>query len=114
MKMPRSALLLGSLAAFALLPGCNTNGTGNGGNPQDTLTIGFIYVGPKDDYGYNQAHAQGAAAVQKMPGVKALEVEMVKETVDVQKTMKGMIEDDNAKLLFPSSFGYFPHVLEVA
>jgi basic membrane protein A len=25
-------------------------------------TIGFIYVGSRDDYGYNQAHAQGAAA----------------------------------------------------
>ena len=23
------------------------------------VTIGFIYVGPKDDYGYNQAHALG-------------------------------------------------------
>ncbi len=32
------------------------------------LTIGFIYVGPKDDYGYNQAHAEGAAAVKKMDG----------------------------------------------
>lgn len=21
--------------------------------------VGFIYVGPKDDYGYNQAHAEG-------------------------------------------------------
>ncbi|TGV74139.1 twin-arginine translocation signal domain-containing protein, partial [Mesorhizobium sp. M00.F.Ca.ET.149.01.1.1] len=25
-------------------------------------TVGFIYVGPKDDYGYNQAHAEGAAS----------------------------------------------------
>ncbi len=25
------------------------------------FVVGFIYVGPKDDYGYNQAHAQGAA-----------------------------------------------------
>jgi simple sugar transport system substrate-binding protein len=33
-------------------------------------TIGFIYVGPKDDYGYNQAHAEGAAALKKaMHGV---------------------------------------------
>ncbi len=24
----------------------------------------FIYVGPKDDYGYNQAHAEGAAALK--------------------------------------------------
>jgi len=27
-------------------------------------TIGFIYVGSRDDYGYNQAHAQGAAALK--------------------------------------------------
>ena len=27
--------------------------------------VGFIYVGPRDDFGYNQAHAQGAAAVAK-------------------------------------------------
>ena len=29
-------------------------------------TIGFIYVGSRDDYGYNQAQAQGAAALKKM------------------------------------------------
>src|SRR5262249_37041086 len=77
--------------------------------------IGFIYVGPKDDYGYNQAHAEGAAAVKKMPDVKVMEEERVPETVDVQKTMKSMIELDGAKLLFPTSFGYFdPHVLKMA
>ena len=27
------------------------------------VTIGFIYVGPKDDYGYNQGHALGATSV---------------------------------------------------
>lgn len=37
------------------------------------VTIGFIYVGPKDDYGYNQAHALGAASVAKLPGVKMVE-----------------------------------------
>ena len=98
------------------LVGCGPGGTGgtnaSGAGP---LTVGFIYVGPKDDYGYNQAHAEGAAAVKKMDGVKVLEVEKVPETVDVQKTMKSMIEDDDAKLLFPTSFGYFdPHVLTVA
>src|SRR5436309_5649162 len=118
MKMPRFALLLGSLPAlalFALLPGCNTSGTGSSGNPKDTVAIGFIYVGPKDDYGYNQAHAQGAAAVKKMKGVKVSEEEKVPETVDVQKTMKSMIVEDGAKIIFPTSFGYFdPHVLKVA
>jgi simple sugar transport system substrate-binding protein len=79
------------------------------------LVVGFIYVGPKDDYGYNQAHAEGAAIVKSMAGVKVLEEEKVAETLDVQKTMQSMIELDGATLLFPTSFGYFdPHMLRVA
>jgi basic membrane protein A len=79
------------------------------------LTIGFIYVGPKTDYGYNQAHAQGAAALAKMPGVKIREEEMVPETVAVQKTMESMINLDGASLIFPTSFGYFdPHIIKEA
>ena len=79
------------------------------------LTVGFIYVGPKDDFGYNQAHAEGAAAVKAMPGVTVVEEENVPETIDVQKSMESMINLDGAALLFPTSFGYFdPHVLEVA
>ena len=31
--------------------------------PAGPLTVGFIYVGPKDDYGYNQAHAEGAKSL---------------------------------------------------
>jgi simple sugar transport system substrate-binding protein len=81
----------------------------------EDVTVGFIYVGPKDDYGYNQAHAEGAAAVKKMAGVKVLEEERVPETVEVQKTMESMINLDGASLLFPTSFGYFdPHILKEA
>ncbi|MET0315109.1 MAG: BMP family ABC transporter substrate-binding protein [Hansschlegelia sp.] len=77
-----------------------------------TTTIGFIYVGPKDDYGYNQAHADGAKALKGMDGVEIVEEENVPETVDVQKTMESMINLDGASLLFPTSFGYFdPHML---
>jgi basic membrane protein A and related proteins len=79
------------------------------------LVVGFIYVGPKDDYGYNQAHAEGAAVLKSMPGVTLVEEEKVAETLDVQKTMQSMIELDGATLLFPTSFGYFdPHVLRMA
>jgi len=82
---------------------------------QSALTVGFIYVGPKDDYGYNQAHAEGAAAIKALPGVTVVEEENVPETVDVQKTMESMINLDGAALLFPTSFGYFdPHMLEMA
>ena len=79
------------------------------------LTVGFIYVGPKDDYGYNQAHAEGAAAIKSMPGIKVIEEERVPETDDVEKTMQSMIQLDGAGLLFPTSFGYFdPYMLRMA
>jgi basic membrane protein A len=79
------------------------------------FTVGLIYVGPKDDYGYNQAHAEGAAVIAKMPGVKVLQEERVPETVAVQKTMESMINIDGATLIFPTSFGYFdPHILKMA
>ncbi len=79
------------------------------------VTIGFIYVGPHDDFGYNQSHAEGAAAVAKMPGIKVLQEENVPEDVAVAKTMELMIEEDGAALLFPTSFGYFdPYILRAA
>jgi basic membrane protein A and related proteins len=78
-------------------------------------TIGFIYVGSRDDYGYNQAHAQGAAAVKKMPGVKVVEEEKVPETDAVEKTIESMINLDGATLIFPTSFGYYnPHMTKMA
>jgi simple sugar transport system substrate-binding protein len=82
---------------------------------QQPITVGVIYVGPRDDYGYNQAQAEAAAALKKLPGIKVVEEENVPETAAVQKTMTGMIAQDGASLLFPTSFGYFdPHMLAVA
>jgi len=78
-------------------------------------TIGFIYVGSRDDYGYNQAHAAAAAALKKMPGIKVVEEEKVAETDACEKTMESMINLDGATLLFPTSFGYYsPHVIKMA
>jgi basic membrane protein A and related proteins len=76
------------------------------------LTVGFVYVGSRSDYGYNQAHAKGAS---QLSGIKLREEENVPETVAVQKTMESMINLDGAKVLFPTSFGYFdPHILAMA
>ncbi|MET0258833.1 MAG: BMP family ABC transporter substrate-binding protein, partial [Methylobacterium sp.] len=79
------------------------------------LTVGFIYVGPKDDYGYNQAHAQAAKALKGLPGLEVTEEERVPETNAVEKTMESMINLDGATLLFPTSFGYYsPYLLAEA
>jgi simple sugar transport system substrate-binding protein len=82
---------------------------------QTKLTVGIIYVGPRDDFGYNQAQAQAAAEIKKLPGIKVVEEENVPETTAVQKTMTGMVAQDGAKLIIPTSFGYFdPHMLAMA
>ncbi len=86
------------------------------GGKDEPMTLGFIYVGPKDDYGYNQAHAEGAAAVAKQfSWVKLVEEANVPETTAVAESMRSMIDIDGAKALFPTSFGYFdPHILKLA
>jgi simple sugar transport system substrate-binding protein len=78
--------------------------------------MGFIYVGPKDDYGYNQAHAEGAAGMaSKFSWVKLVEEANVPETSAVAESMRSMIDIDGATVLFPTSFGYFdPHILKLA
>jgi basic membrane protein A len=105
----RRDVLKGAGAALAL------GGFGGLATAQAPITVGFIYVGPKDDFGYNQAHAEAVAEIKKLPGIKAVEEENVPETTAVQKAMQGMISQDGATLLFPTSFGYFdPHMLAVA
>ena len=105
----RREVLKGAVGASLALGGLGA------ARAQAPVSVGFIYVGPKDDYGYNQAQAEAAALVKKMPGVKIVEEENVPETNAVQKAMQGMISQDGAALLFPTSYGYFdPHTLAVA
>jgi len=93
-----------------------TEGEASAGGGGEELVVGFIYVGPKDDFGYNQAHAEGAAAMAaNVPGIRIVEEASVPETTAVAETMRSMIEIDGAKVLFPTSFGYFdPYILELA
>ena len=79
------------------------------------VMMGFIYVGPRDDYGYNQAHFEGKTALGELEWAKAVDEENVPETIEVQKTMESMINLDGAQVIFPTSFGYFdPHILKIA
>lgn len=79
------------------------------------VATGFIYVGSRNDYGYNQAHYEGKTAISKLDWVKAFDQENVPETIEAQKVMEGMINLDGAQIIFPTSFGYFdPHILKIA
>ncbi len=79
------------------------------------LTIGVVYVGPRDDFGWNQAHAVAIENLKAVPGVKVVEEENVPETVAVEKSMESMVTLDGAKLILATSFGYFdPFMLNLA
>ncbi|MBN8561565.1 MAG: BMP family ABC transporter substrate-binding protein [Leptolyngbya sp. UWPOB_LEPTO1] len=113
----RGLLATGAFGATSKLwVGCtpaNDSSTSSSSPPAGKeLVMGFIYVGPKDDFGYNQAHFQGKEGVQ---GVKVVDQASVPETTEVQEAMRNMIEQDKATVLFPTSFGYFdPHILKLA
>lgn len=82
---------------------------------ESKVNMGFVYVGPRDDYGYNQSHFEGKSAVAALDWVKAVDEENVPETIEVVKTMESMINLDGTQVLFPTSFGYFdPHILKLA
>ncbi|MBC8051437.1 MAG: BMP family ABC transporter substrate-binding protein [Sphingobacteriaceae bacterium] len=107
------------LSVFILLVasscGSSTSTEVAGSDSVGNLSIGFVYIGSKSDYGYNQAHSEGAAALKNLSGVTVYEEENVPETMDAQKTMESMINMDKSTLIFPTSFGYFdPHALEMA
>ncbi len=79
------------------------------------LTVGIVYVGSRDDYGWNQAHAVAAEALKQVPGVTVVEEENVPETDAVSKTMESMIQLDGAGLILATSFGYYtPFVVDMA
>ncbi|MES2942866.1 MAG: BMP family ABC transporter substrate-binding protein, partial [Pseudomonadota bacterium] len=95
LKTPKTLNRRESLKSIAALGAAGTLGSlATGASAQAPLTVGVIYVGPRDDYGYNQAQAAAAAEVKKMPGIKVVEEENVPETAAVQKTMTGMIAQD--------------------
>jgi basic membrane protein A and related proteins len=79
------------------------------------VTIGIVYVGPRDDFGWNQAHAVAIKALKTLPGVTAVEEENVPETDACAKSMESMVNLDNANIVLGTSFGYFdPFMVDLA
>jgi len=79
------------------------------------LTVGVVYVGARDDFGWNQSHAVAVQALKEVPGVKVVEEENVPDTDAVSKTMESMINLDGAGLILATSFGYYsPFVTDMA
>ena len=120
----RRILAAGLGAALLLLGACSSNDgstSASGSDSSESATpgkdseaVGFIMVGPKDDFGYNQAVYDGAMAVQKAyPDLEVITAENVPETDEAARVMEGMI-DKGAKIIFATSYGHLDAALSVA
>lgn len=80
----------------------------------DGTAVGFIFVGPGDDFGYNQAAYLGSEAVaEALPDMEVLRAENVPENQEAERVMENMIRN-GAKIIFPTSYGHLDPALAVA
>src|SRR5690348_1088978 len=118
-KLSGQFLALTAAAAMLAATGCGTSSStpapaSANGDAHAPFTMGIIHVGSKTDAGYNEAHAEAAAAVEKnLPYVKVLEAENIAENADVSRVIETMISQ-GAKFIVPASFGFLDPALEVA
>ncbi|MET0325940.1 MAG: BMP family ABC transporter substrate-binding protein, partial [Ilumatobacteraceae bacterium] len=76
--------------------------------------VGFIFVGPKDDFGYNQAAYAGSQAVADAhPDLEVLTAENVPEDDNATRVMEKMV-DDGAKIIFATSYGHLDPAMKIA
>ncbi len=112
--------VVGAAATVLVLAACSSatdsgSDSGDGGTPgEGTEAVGFIMVGPKDDFGYNQAVYEGSEAIKDaFPDLEVLTAENVPEDDTAATTMEQMI-DKGAKLIFATSYGHLDAALKVA
>lgn len=75
--------------------------------------IGFIYVGPAADAGYNASMDDGRKYVEKnLPGVTTTAFELIPETAEVERVMERLIASGH-KIIFATSYGYLDYAIKV-
>jgi basic membrane protein A len=126
-QTPPWAALVAALLLALLAAGCGSNGDDStsaaaadtGGDAAvvpglDSEAVGFIFVGPKDDVGYNQAAYEGAMGLKdSFPDLEIVTAENVPETDEAARVLEGMI-DKGAKILFATSYGHLDAAMKVA
>jgi basic membrane protein A and related proteins len=82
-------------------------------DPAVTPKIGFLFVGPVDDFGYNYAANQGRLCLEAVWPGSTVFAENVPENAEAERVMEKMIKD-GATILFPTSYGHYDPALRVA
>jgi len=111
---PAAIAVLAALVGTFLAACGSDTGSSSPSTSATDAKIGFIFVGRKDDYGYNQAAYQGSHEVaQAFPKNKVIIQEDVPETDQAAQVMEQMI-GDGARLIFATSYGHKDAALKVA
>lgn len=75
----------------------------------EVLKVGVLYISPKDDGGYSQAHAEGIAEAAAALGdkIQVVELENVNDS-DAQATTSAIdnLVSEGCNLIFTTSYGY--------
>jgi simple sugar transport system substrate-binding protein len=81
----------------------------------DPLKVGYIYVGPINDGGWNTAHEAGRQQMLKKFGDKVTSqyVENVPEGPDAERVLRDLYNQGN-RLLYATSFGFMDSAVKVA
>ena len=90
------------------------------------LEVGFIYIGPRDDWGWNQSFAEAGEALSALPNVNIVEAGYLPESTDYSsgkaspeadaysRELEGLISPDGAGLVISTSFGNDTFLFAVA
>jgi basic membrane protein A and related proteins len=79
----------------------------------DPQKIGYIYVGPQTDMGYNYSMDLGRQYVEaNIPNVKTTYFDNVPETAEVSRVMERLIQEGH-KIIFATSYGYLDYAIDV-
>lgn len=75
--------------------------------------IGYVYVGPEADYGYNMSMDIGRKFVEtNVPGVTTSYFENVPETAEVERVMERLVKSGH-KIVFATSYGYLDYAISL-
>ena len=93
--------------------------TGDAGEADDEeFVFGVILVGPANDRGWSQAHAEGARYVEEnIPGARAIIFESLNAADKPEATVEGVVDDmvaDGARLVLTTSDEFEEDTLGVA
>ena len=82
-------------------------------SPAAADKIGFIYVGPAADYGYNMSMDLGRQYVEKnVKDVTTSAFEQVPESAEVERVMERLVNSGH-NIIFATSYGYLDHAIRV-